>query len=149
MAPYLTRSEVLLRLEAYGLDAGATDVVTEPDVLAASDDLDAQGPFVGDLADEEQEREFPRDDDETPPDAVLNWVALRAYELAKNIPPPVTSSSVGSASSTYASPRVSHVQRRMAGLLDPYISTTGSRGYPARIYPPAVPRPGRYPWRAV
>ena len=138
MAPYLTRSEALLRLEAYGLDADATDVVTEPDLLAASNDLDKQGPFVGVPAAEDQERAFPRDDDTEPPDEVLFWVALRAYQLAANTAPPVISTGAGRVNVTYSRPKPSQVERRMERLLDPYLSHNASSGYTSRSYPSSV-----------
>jgi hypothetical protein len=151
MAPYLTRSEALLRLEAYGLTAEQTDVITEPDVESASDDLDGLAPFNG-ARPATQARQFPRmdaelDAEDNPiiPAAILNWVALRAYEVAANVAPPIRSTGAGRVSVTYDRPKPNQVERRMERLIDPYLLKRGTRGYDRKTYPDST---RRYAWQA-
>ena len=104
------------------------------DLVAASEQLDEQRPFIGARLDEEQDFQFPRDVDiygndsiaTEVPAPVLTWVALAAYRLSVDDDPPVTAESAGSASTSYGAPKPSQTERRMASLLDPYLRTRGS-----------------------
>lgn len=121
MSAYLTPTEAASRLSRYGI----TQTVEEGDLDAASGQLDALAPFFGDKTDSAQENEFPRDGDTVVPDAVLDWVALRAYQLSTDEGPPVERESAGRVSSTYALPKLSQTEKRMGALLHPYLSHVG------------------------
>jgi hypothetical protein len=128
MAAYLTRAEALLRLDAYLVDADTADLLTEPDLRAASDELDSLAPFVG-RRPEEQERQFPREIDgelqASVPEAILDWVALRALQLSADEEPAIRSESAGRVSVTYENPKETQNAKRMARLLDLWLSHGG------------------------
>lgn len=133
MAGYLTTEEAQTRLsERYGITA----TLTTGDVEAASDELDDMTPFIGSRYSDDiniQARPFPRDEtlsgdgEGAVPERVLDWVALRAYQLATDEEPPVTSESAGGVSVSYKTPKVSQTDRRMAALLSPYLRQVGRR----------------------
>jgi hypothetical protein len=95
-------------------------------LLIASDHLDLKGPFIGCLLDEAQHRAFPRnvavqDDPEGEiPDRVLDWVALRAYQLSRADEPGVKSEKVDSLSAAYTRGKRSRPDRLMRNLLKLY-----------------------------
>lgn len=130
MAPYLTNSEIATRLSSRFV---ITATITLGDADIASDDLDAGGPFIGDPLVEGQGRAFPRDKSPdgadntstTIPDAILDWVALRAYQLSTDEGPAVKSEGAGGVSVTYADPKASATEKRMRRLLAPYQRVPG------------------------
>lgn len=118
--PYMDWGDATLRLEGMMYDADEQDKLSEWDIRHASDDLDRMGPFIG-YRPAGQDREFPREGEGPDvPDAVLDWVALRAFELSTNPGTATRSVSAGSVSKTYAVPKPSAIRQRMEGLLDPY-----------------------------
>jgi hypothetical protein len=128
VAPYLTHEDIVARLLArFQLEAE----IAPADADIASFELDSSGPFIGAKLDEAQPHQFPRDEapDGTPstsediPDAVLDWVSLRAYQLSSDEAPAVKQESAGRVSVTYADPKLSQSQNRMERLLVPYLST--------------------------
>jgi len=132
VAPYLDNTEIATRL----LDRfDITAVIVKADADIASSELDAAGPFIGEKLDTvtPQALQFPRDtnpdgtdnaDEEIPP-PVLDWVALRAFQLSTDEDPAVKSESAGRVSVTYADPKPSQNEVRMARLLVPYQLNTG------------------------
>lgn len=100
------------------------------DLYTATYELDSYARFIGERQADDQALAFPRtlnpdgtDNAEiTVPDAVLDWVALRAYQLSVNEGPPVKSESVLDQSVTYAFASTSQTAKRMAGLLTPYLA---------------------------
>ena len=132
-APYLTRAEAASRLTdpetGYGFTAEEAGVISGGDLRAASDELDAMGPFVDSPSDPTQERQWPRNAPGSSgpgmPDAVLDWVALRAYQLSSDDEPPVRSEGAGGVSVSYAVPKLSQSGKRMERLLAPYLLWTG------------------------
>lgn len=104
------------------------------DVAAASSELDLMRPFIGTklVTDGTQTLEFPRSikpdgttATSTVPDAVLDYVALCAYRLSVDDPPPVKSSGAGSVNVTYMDSKASQTDRRMEYLLEPYLLKVG------------------------
>jgi hypothetical protein len=144
MASYLTAADALTRLEKYGI-SGAT--VTDGDVEAASADLDALGPFIGQRnGGSTQALAFPRtlalpgETAGATPDRVLDWVALRAYQLTQPDEAPVTEEGILRDRVKYSRARRSCIERLMRSLLKGY------RAGSARIVPggeaPYGPEPG-------
>jgi hypothetical protein len=132
MAAYLELPEAIERLEAYEAPPASIARVTHADLRAASDYLDSLAPFYGEKP-EEQARQFPRvdaelDENEEPiiPDAILDYVCLRAMHVAADEEPAVISESAGRTSATYAYPKISQTRRRMQYLLQPYLRRTVS-----------------------
>ncbi len=124
MPSYLTRQQIEDRLlSRFSVDAS----VSTGDAEIASDELDAMTPFSGYKTDSEQTRQFPRNGDTVVPDAVLDWVALQALELADEHEPGVRAEGAGKANVSYSEPKRSQLERRMAGLLAPYLLKVGSR----------------------
>ncbi len=120
---YQTVAEAEARLQTrYNLEAS----LTIGDVMLASLDLDGLAPFEGEKTDSGQAREFPRDGDTETPDAVLDWVALRAYALVSEEKEGVTRRRVDVLSIEHA-PAYSRTARRLQKLLDPYLQRTGAR----------------------
>ena len=122
-AAYLTTQQATTRLAAYEIQAAPSEV----ELRIASDDLDLrEGPFVADRLGPAQVREFPRSatvrDDVagSVPAQVLDWVALRAYQLSEDDEPAVLSEKVSSISVRYARGKKGRVERLMANLLRPY-----------------------------
>ena len=143
---YLDGEEIAERL----LDRfNITATVGDGDAAIASAELDSASPFIGERQDSEQEHAFPRsvtpagetNEDTDPPDAVLDWVALNAYRVSSTDAPAVLSWSRSGVSETYASPAPSQAERRMTGLLQPYLRYSGytSTSYPRTFesYPDA------------
>jgi hypothetical protein len=141
---YLTTDQAEARLEDR---FSITATVTEGDLDAASYALDASGPFIGERLDSTQELAFPRNlnpdgtlnTDEDAPSRILDWVALKAYQLSVNEDPLVTSESIGMASKTYATPKGSQTDRRMEALLSVYLdqgasTTTVGSSFDTYIY---------------
>lgn len=129
---YLTAEQAAQRLyDRYNINAE----LVQADVDIASYALDDMGPFVGNkyVDDGTQVEAFPRtttvvgDTEGVAPERVLDWVALKAYELATNEAPPVKSESAGRVSVTYELPKVSQNQKRMYRLIAPYFKTIGDR----------------------
>ncbi len=121
--PYLTEEQARARLAEYGI---APDVLTRGDLRVASNELDVM-PLIGERYADGQGRAFPRsvtrpgDVEGEIPGAVLDWIALRAYQLSSDEDPTVTSEGAGSVSVSYARPKLSQTEKRMARLLAPYL----------------------------
>lgn len=91
-------------------------------------------PFAGEVALEDQAREFPRvfvagesRAEARIPENVEAWVSLRAYQLSSDEEPAVKSEGAGRVSVTYLHGKFSQTEKRMAGLLDGYLLHAGSR----------------------
>ncbi len=124
MAPYLTADQMIDRLtDRFGYDAEILD----GDANIASDALDGMRPFTGYKTVDTQEREFPRDAATVIPAAVLDWVALHAYELSIEHEPGVKSEGAGRVNVSYDEPKRSQLERRMDGLIGPYLLQMGER----------------------
>lgn len=137
-APYLTKTEAVARLtdaeEGYGFTAEEAGVITGGDLRLASDQLDGLAPFEGERAQQDQEREFPRvvhvgdsRNGAAVPDAVLDWVALKALELSTEHEPGVRSEGAGRVSVSYSEPKRSQLERRIDGLIEPHLLKVGRR----------------------
>jgi len=127
-APYLTGGQAATRLsQRFGIEAEILASTAE----IASDDLDFKGPFIGSPAVETQYRAFPRSvtvqDDVvgTVPSRVLDWVALRAYQLTEEDDAPVTDEKIGSIQVRFARGKRSPQYRLMKNLLHKYRATSG------------------------
>ena len=124
ISPYLTTTDAQNRLSTR-FDIGSP-ALTGGDVDSASDDLDAMGPFVGARHTSGQARQFPRsvtltgDAAGVVPDRILDWVALRAYQLATEDRPAIVSEGVLADRVKYARSKKGRVERLMASLLKPY-----------------------------
>jgi hypothetical protein len=126
VASYETNEQMQTRLSQR---FGITAEITVGDADIASNDVDSLGPFIGSRLADDQERQFPRNvnpDGSTnavtdPPEAVLDWVALRAYQLSNDEDPAIKSETVGRASVVYLRGKLSRIERRMSGLLTPYL----------------------------
>lgn len=124
MAAYLSDTEAAARLQdRYNITAAPV----LGDLEAASGELDAS-PLVGWRYDLNQEREFPRsvtlagDVEGEVPEAVLDWVALRAYQLLEDESPAVQSEGARGVNVSYAEPKLSQTEKRMKRLLAPYLA---------------------------
>lgn len=125
MPPYLTNAQIQARLSTR-FSVSAT--ITAGDADIASAELDAAGPFIGEKQSTTQERAFPRslnpdgseNTDPAIPEPVLDWVALRAFQLSEDEAPAVTSESALGFRASYANPKLSQSQARMIRLLAPY-----------------------------
>ena len=132
MAGYLTGDQIVERLaDRFGVESPG---VFDGDADAASDALDSMGPFKGERAQRDQEREFPRvvnvGDSRNAariPDAVLDWVALKAHELSTEHEPGVRSEGAGRVNVSYSEPKRGQLERRMDGLMEPYLLRVGDR----------------------
>ncbi len=115
---YLSAPDAEARLFArFGLEVS----LSAGDLDAASDEVDGAGPFLGAPYTYPQARQFPRshlrgaDIAGVVPDAVLDFVALRAAHLAQADPTvPVRSEGVGDVSVTYASPKGTRLDTLLA-----------------------------------
>lgn len=126
MASYLDGVGLSSRLSlAYEIDANILDA----DAEAASGNLDAMGPFIGEKQSSAQALAFPRtlnpdgsaNVGTDPPTAILNAVALLAYGFqAEDQNPPVKSESVLDESITYDTPKDSGNVSRVLALIRPY-----------------------------
>jgi hypothetical protein len=120
---YLTADQIIDRLEdRFGLTAEVLD----GDAAIASADLDKL-PFVGVKTDSTQAHEFPRYPETEVPDAILDWVALRAYQLSVDDEAAVQSESAGKVSVSYFRAKRSQTERRMEALVGPYRSGAAVR----------------------
>lgn len=142
--PYLTADQAIDRLdERYGITA----TITDGDIDAASWELDASGPFIGERLVSTQELAFPRNlnpdgtvnAEEDIPERILDWVALKAYQLTSNEDPGIISESIGISSWTFGRPASSQSERRMEYLIRPYLdrganTTTVGSSFDTRIY---------------
>lgn len=128
MAAYLTTTEAESRLTSR---FGITATLAPGDVDVASDELDGMGPFIGYVSDSTQVRAFPRVlpplTTATTPDAILDAVALLAYQAATDEDPAIQSESTIDKSITYASPKTPLNARRVETLIGPYLLRVGSR----------------------
>lgn len=114
---YLTAAQIKTRLtERYGVTDPAID---DGDALAASEALRALAPFTLEV-----------DLDATPPelpDALLDWVALKALALATDEAGPITAEGMGRSSTSYALPEHSRNGKRARLLILPYLAWKGAR----------------------
>jgi hypothetical protein len=123
---YLGPEQAQIRLAAYGIDARPS----MGDLVAASYELDGQGPFIGERLDSSQTLAFPRtlnpdytaNTDEDVPGRILDWVALKSYQLTNEEEPGVVSESIGLASVSYSTPKTSQTSRRLEFLISPYLA---------------------------
>jgi len=122
---YLTPNQAEARLWA---DHGIEAELTAGELRIASRELDSK-PLTGTAYDPvSQSLEFPRsitvpgDEVGVVPEAILDWVALRAYQLATEDEPAVSSESAGRVSVSYFRPKVSQLERKMRRLLAPYLA---------------------------
>lgn len=121
-AAYLTPTEAVTRLSNYRITAPPNEM----ELQLASDEIDQRGGWIGLPYDSAQLRAFPRNvtvqDDVAgaTPSRVLDWVALRAYQLSEDDEPDVASEKVDTISQSYAKPKKSRVSRLMKPLLKPY-----------------------------
>jgi hypothetical protein len=109
---YMIPAEAQTRLlNRYGIDA----TLYIGDVLAASEELRSMAPFVEGVD---------VDDPDTLPDALLDWVALRANELRKGItgPPPASRVKAGNVTVDL---RLQDQDATKRGLLAPYLKHKG------------------------
>jgi hypothetical protein len=120
---YQTVAEAEARLQTR---FNITAELTIGDVMLAGLDLDGLAPFEGEKTDPGQAREFPRDGAAETPDAVLDWVALRAYALVSEEREGVTRRRVDVLSVEHA-PAYSQTARRLQKLLDPYLQRIATR----------------------
>lgn len=104
-------TEAMTRLNRYDIEAALSD----GDVLAATLALGGLAPFTADV------------DLADPPEALLDWTALKAYALAADELPAITSEGIGDTSGQYATPRYSQTHARMRELAAPYLKRTGAR----------------------
>lgn len=129
--PYLTTGQATARLALYAITAAPASP-SAAELAIASDALDQRGNYVGEPASTVQLRSFPRSitiaDDlaGAVPDRVLDWVALRAYQLSIDDAPPIAQEKVGSLGVQYRTSagrgrgKVSRPERLMANLLRAY-----------------------------
>jgi hypothetical protein len=145
-APYIDLNGAINRLINYNVDDSALDTLAESDFRLASDELDAKGPFKG-TRPEGQVRQFPRVDPETGdpeaavPNAVLDWVALRALQISTDEAPAVKTEGAGRVSVGYFTPKIPQIERRMRALLCTLQLKTMGAGGTRRPYPTP-----RAPW---
>lgn len=124
-APYLTATQAAQRLGAYSL-TNTAEYPTDTFLKLASDELDEYNSFLGDRYDLLQPREFPRsitigDDTEGQvPERVLDFVALRAYQLTNELDPPVITESIKGLSTIFTRGRKTLTDRIMPQLMRPY-----------------------------
>ena len=123
MPAYLTVTDAQNRLSTR-FDIPAT--LLAGDVDAASYELDSRGPFVGAKYLTAQTLQFPRsvtipgDTAGVVPERILDWVALRAFQLSTQDTPGVLGEGVSDDRVRYARPKRSRAERLMRSLLSPY-----------------------------
>lgn len=122
-APYLSPTDAAARLTRYRI----TGSPNETELSLASDEIDARSGWIGNTYASGQLRAFPRSvtvqDDVagTVPSRVLDWVALRAFQLSEDDDPDVTQEKVDVLSFSYGGRgKRSRTRRLMQGLLKPY-----------------------------
>jgi len=107
---YMTPEEARLTLvDRFGIDKSPMI----GDLVAASDELRERAPFVESV------------DLDDPPDALLDWVALRALVLTEDEPGAVTEDSMSPFTRKYARPEATQNQKRLERLIRPYLSHRG------------------------
>lgn len=139
---YLSASDAVLRLLGFGIEAEVEPV----DVVAATLELDAMRPFIGDrYGGDAQSLAFPRTVEPdgssgggVVPEPVLDAVSLLALAYAEDEGPPLKSEGIMSANVTYSSPKRSVNRRRVDALLWSYLKTRG-RSPGAGLVNPADP----------
>lgn len=94
---------------------GVTATLSEGDVLAAELALGSLAPFKEDV------------DLAAPPEALLDWTALYAYQLADGWPGPVVEDAMSPFRTVYAKPEPNRHAKRCRELVAPYLKRTGSR----------------------
>lgn len=121
-APYLTIGAAYSRLSSsFNLDASGLSTAL---LSIASDEIDLKGPFLGTRYSSTQARAFPRSDvpdgetvDNTVPDVVLDYVALRAYQLSAEPEAAIKSRGVAGLSVSYAEPKIGRTEALLRGVL--------------------------------
>ena len=116
--------------------------LTPGDLVAAAQELDSYGPWIGARKDYEQEFCFPRtiNLDKTQntsgsiPERILNAVVLLAQHVTEDTGPAVTSVSTLDRSVTYDSPKLSQSLSRVQALVRPYQRMIGQRGGSESVY---------------
>lgn len=112
---HMTPGDAQTRLQdRYGIET----TVYFGDLLGAGEELRERGPFVADL------------NLDNPPDALLDWVALRAHTLAADESVSITSESVGDISANYGDSsgtggQLTQNERRLQRLISPYLARRG------------------------
>lgn len=125
-APYLTEAQAAPRLGAYSL-SDPDEHPSDAFLKLASDEIDEYRSLMGGPYDLLQPRAFPRsitvaDDTEGQvPERILDFVSLRAYQLANEDDPPVITESVKGLSTTFTRGRKTLAERIMPQLLRPYV----------------------------
>ena len=128
-ASYLTTAQATARLARYSIESSPPVAYLE----VASDDLDLKGPFVGEPVEEVQYRAFPRtpairdDVAGTVPNNILDWVALRAYQLTEDDDAPALVEKVDKLAAEYSRGKKSTQARLMKNLLRLYRDTSDIR----------------------
>lgn len=121
---YLSAEEVKTRLQArYSVPAADVAALGEGDALVASEAFDALAPFEPEVA-------MSLDEDPTGgtlPDALKDWIALKALTIVQDDSAPVISEGAGRSSTTFAAPDLTRTQKRMRELITPYLRRKGSR----------------------
>jgi hypothetical protein len=128
---YLTTSQAATRLASYGITAS----VSAGDLIVASEELDALGPWISQKKESNQGPAFPRslllDGTENTegivPEVILDAVALLAYHIGTDEDPAITSESILDRSVTYSIPKENIHTRRITALIRPYQLRVGSR----------------------
>lgn len=85
------------------------------DLIMAGEDLRAEAPFKANA----------NVDLDNLPDALLDWIALRAHVLTEDEPGPVTEDSMSPFTRRYAAPEATQNQKRLQRLIAPYLSRKG------------------------
>lgn len=109
--------------DRYSVPEATVDGLDDGDVLVAGAAFDALAPFTPEVA-------MSLDEDPTGatlPDALKDWLALKALALAVDEPGPITSEGMGRSSTTYASPEHTQSGKRLLSLIAPYLKRTGAR----------------------
>lgn len=134
MASYLTNTDAQARLSSR---FSITATLAPADLDVASDELDSLAPFIGNkqATDGTQPRQFPRDanpdgtenTDTAVPEAILDAVALLAYQAVEDEGPAIKSESALDKSVQYSTPKTTQTSRRILALVSPYLKRVGSR----------------------
>lgn len=107
---YLTPGESQIRLlNRYNIDKAPMI----GDLVSASEELREHAPFVADV------------DLDNPPDALLDWVALRALVLSEDEPGAVVEDSMNPFTRKYAAPEHTQNGKRLERLLRSYLAHKG------------------------
>lgn len=110
---YMTPTQAQTRLsERYGINT----TLYIGDLLMAGEYLQTMAPFTDGVK---------LDEPNGLPDSLMDWVALRAYQLA-SYEMPVSSKSVGDRQISYAATNT-RTDKRLQRLAEPYLKRTGRR----------------------